>query len=252
MGGRLDGRAVVVTGVSRRIGIGFAITRRLLVEGADVLAHAYRRHDEEQPWGADPAGPDGVRGALLADLPAGSGRLAHIEADFEDPAAPDSVIAAAWHAFGQVDAIVANHARSSMQSLSQLTAAELDRSFAVNVRATLLLIKAFAARHSAASGRVVLFTSGQHLEPMPAELPYIATKGALQQLTGSLAAELRNRGITVNCINPGATDTGYAPGAPGIWGRPDDAGRLVAWLLSEDGRWVTGQTIVSDGGGHLG
>jgi 3-oxoacyl-[acyl-carrier protein] reductase len=104
----------------------------------------------------------------------------------------------------------------------------------------------------------VLFTSGQHLGAMPGELPYVATKGALQQVTGTLANELAPSGITVNCVNPGPVDTGYADEASrevvagrmpfGRWGRPEDTAELIAWLVGDGGGWITGQTLVSDGG----
>jgi 3-oxoacyl-[acyl-carrier protein] reductase len=94
---------------------------------------------------------------------------------------------------------------------------------------------------------------------MPSELAYVASKGALHQLTSSLSAHLIARGITVNCVNPGATDTGYATPELyeairareplGRWGQPDDAARLIAWLVTDDARWVTGQIIDSTGGG---
>ena len=93
---------------------------------------------------------------------------------------------------------------------------------------------------------------------MPDELPYIASKGALHQLTGSVAAHLMPRGITVNCVDPGPNDTGYADDAtrawvaaenPGRrWGTPSDTARLVGWLVSDEADWVTGQVIASDGG----
>lgn len=103
-----------------------------------------------------------------------------------------------------MDILVANHARSSRQTLEQLTGEEIDLSYSVNTRATLLLVQAFAAQHDGrAGGRVVMFTSGQYHGAMPAELPYIASKAALHQITPSLAAHLMPRGITVNCVNPG-------------------------------------------------
>ena len=86
---------------------------------------------------------------------------------------------------------MANHARSSIQALEELSAEEIDLSYAVNTRATMLLVKAFAAQHdSRRGGRVVLFTSGQYHSAMPAELPYVASKGALHQLVPSLAVHL--------------------------------------------------------------
>ncbi len=88
---------------------------------------------------------------------------------------------------------------------------------------------------------------------------YVASKGALHQLTTSLSAHLAPRGITVNTVNPGATDTGYATPDVldavrrleplGRWGEPDDAARLIAWLATDDARWITGQIINSTGGG---
>ena len=257
----LAGRVAIVTGVSRRVGIGLAVARRLAALGAGLFVTSWAAHDREQPWGADPGGV----AAVLAELGSGDasspavGRVEHLEADFQDPEAPDRVMAAAVQAFGHVDILVCNHARSSQGGLGQLTAAELDASFAVNTRAVLLLVQAFAARHDGRpGGRVVLFSSGQHLGPMPGELAYAASKGALVEVTVSLADALADRGITVNTINPGPTDTDYVDQATrervarrfpaGRWGAPDDAARLVAWLCTDDAAWVTGQAINSEGG----
>ena len=244
-----------MTGASRRVGIGAGIARHLVAEGAIVMLHSWSPHDEEQPWGADIGGV----AALLSELRQAGGTVEHQPADFADPAAPGEVIQTTIDRFGRLDVVVANHARSSNQSLEQLTAAEVDLAYAVNVRATLLLIQGFAARHDGqGGGRVILFTSGQYHEAMPAELPYIASKAALRELTPSLAVALMARGITVNCVDPGPNDTGYAgdqtvaavaarnPG--GRWGTPDDTARLVTWLVSDDASWVTGQVIASDGG----
>jgi len=187
----------------------------------------------------------------------------HAEADLSDAEAPSRCVETAVAALGRLDVLVANHAASADQALEQLSAETIDRTLAVNVRATLLLVQAFAAAHDGApGGRVILLTSGQARGPMPRELPYVASKGAVSALVLSLADHLGPRGIAVNAVNPGPTDTGWAseeiyehvlPAMPsGRWGEPDDAARLIAWLASEDSGWVTGQVIDSDGGFRYG
>lgn len=253
----LAGRVALISGCSRKIGIGFAIAKQLASMGADLCVHSFAPYDAEQPWGADPEGVP----SLLEALRASGQRIEHIEADFSDPQAPQRVMDAAVAAFGHVDIVIANHAYSTMGNLEELTAQSIDMHMQINVRGSLLLVKAFAAQHDDGrkGGRVVLMTSGQHLGPMPKELAYIASKGALHQLTQSLSAHLIPRGITVNTVNPGATDTGYASPdlhqlivgmePQGRWGAPQDAARLIAWLATDDAQWITGQVLNSTGGG---
>jgi 3-oxoacyl-[acyl-carrier protein] reductase len=234
----------VVTGVGRTNGIAFAVARRLLADGHSVLASTHPAYDEEhREWGAE--------------TPVG---LAVAETDLERPEAPRALIERAVREFGGVDIVVAAHSRSSDFPLETVTAEELDRTWAINARAAVLLVQAFAALHDDArgGGRVVLFTSGQHIGPMASEIPYAVSKGAIHQMTRTLADAVADRGITVNAINPGPVDTGW-PGPElkrrltaafpaGRWGEPGDIAPVVAWLVSPESAWMTGQVLDVEGG----
>lgn len=252
----LRNRIALVTGVSRRAGIGFAIAHRLAQLGAHLMLHSWAPFDAAQPYGA---GTDEMP-AMLQELRGYGRRVEHVAADFRDPAAPERVVQVTMEAFGACDILIANHAYSVPGTLEELTAESIDAHLEANVRGTLLLVQAWSARHddSRPGGRIILLTSGQHLGPMADTLAYAASKGALHQITQSLSHHLIPRGITANAINPGPTDTGWANedifqavlahSPRGRWGTPDDAARLIAWLVTDDAEWVTGQVINSTGG----
>ncbi|AXB42363.1 SDR family oxidoreductase [Amycolatopsis albispora] len=249
----LRGRTALVTGVSRRAGIGFAIARTMASYGANLVLHHYRPHDEQQDWGADDLGAvlAGVRDHALPDA-----TITDLHADLADPLAPDRLLAAA----GPVDVLVCNHALTGEDGpLGALTAHELDRHWVVNARSSILLAQAFAAQHvPGRDGLVVFMTSGQALGPMPGEVAYAASKAALAGITTTLADQLADEGIRVNTVNPGPVDTGYLteemwrtvqPMFPfGRFGKPDDPARLIAWLATDEARWITGQVLNTEGG----
>ncbi|GAB2683632.1 SDR family oxidoreductase [Saccharopolyspora gloriosae] len=253
----LRGRTALVTGVSRRQGIGFAIASRMAAWGASVFLHHHRPHDAEQPWGADDL--DEVRAGVAGHL-SGSARIADAAGDLADPDEPARLVRRAVAEFGRLDVLVCNHARSGSDgALGELDAAMLDGHWAVNTRSSLLLAQEFAARHSGSpSGRVVFLTSGQRAGPMPGEIAYAAAKGALAEITATIAEQLADAGITVNTVNPGPVQTGYLTEADwaaighmfpfGRWGEPDDPARLITWLCTDEARWITGQVIESEGG----
>ena len=151
--GLLEGRVALVTGVSRRQGIGYAIAQRLAGLGADLFVQHHVAHDAEQPWGAD----------SIEDVIAGiGGRVEHLGADLALPDAPDQLVAAAVEAYGRVDVLVCNHASSGPDgALGELDAEKIDAHYAVNTRSSILLAQAFARQHDGApGGRVVFMTSG--------------------------------------------------------------------------------------------
>jgi 3-oxoacyl-[acyl-carrier protein] reductase len=260
----LAGRTALVTGVSRRQGIGYAVARRLAGLGANLVVQHHRAHDADQPWGADDL--DEVRAGLRAAL-VGDAGLVDLAADLADPEAPARLVADAVEAFGHLDVLVCNHARSGGDSeLADTTAALLDGHWQVNARSTLLLTQAFAARHDGRDGgRVVWMTSGQQLGPMRGEVAYAASKAALAGVLPTVADELVERGIVLNAVNPGPVNTGYldletadrgpevlekvlASFPQGRFGEPDDPARLIAWLVTDDARWVVGQVLNTEGG----
>jgi 3-oxoacyl-[acyl-carrier protein] reductase len=251
----LRGKVALVTGASRRAGIGYAACRRLAAYGASVFVHHFSQHDAAQPWGADEvtAVVEGVRSALAVP----DARVADLSADLAAPDAPAEVVSAAVAALGGVDILVCNQALSGSDGpLSSMTAAMLDAHYAVNTRASILLARSFAALGR--PGRVIFMTSGQNQGPMRDEVAYAASKGALWSITATLADELADQGITVNTVNPGPVDTGYAPPdvraavaahfPSGDWGTPDDPARLIAWLATDEARWITGQVLNTEGG----
>ncbi len=251
----LHGRVAIVTGASRRIGIGAAVCRALAADGADVFFTHWSAFDRTLPWGADEDGPARLQGELQ-----GMGvRCENLEIDLSKLDAPKRILDEVELRLGLPSILVNNAAYSTRDGYEALDAETLDAHYVVNVRGAFLLTVEFARRFSGKSGgRIINLTSGQSVGPMPGELAYVATKGAVEAFTVSLSAELAARGITVNAVDPGATDTGWMteevkrellPRFPqGRTGLPEDAAHLIAFLASDGAAWITGQVIHSRGG----
>ena len=250
----LNGKVAIITGVSRRNGIGFGISRRLALLGANLFLHSYTPYDKMM--GVDLESNE--RELILKQLGEYPVSVEQMEADFEKVESPAELFNHALKHFGRVDILIINHTHDTLKTLDDLDAEEIDRHLLINVRAPLLLIKEFVKHYEGKEGgRIILLTSGGHLGAMP-HPAYVASKGALHHLTLSLSDILAERGITVNAVNPGPTLT-YQPNEEikqtvlnrmpaGRWGTPDDAARLICWLVSEEASWVTGQVIDSEGG----
>jgi 3-oxoacyl-[acyl-carrier protein] reductase len=184
-------------------------------------------------------------------------RSLYIEADLSEAEAAGYLFDSAEQALGAITALVAVHTYDPGGGLFDITPAEFDRHMAINPRATLLLAAEFARRFSGprGRGRIVTFTSGL---PLKGSIGYAASKGAIEWITVSAAAELAASGITVNAVNPGPNDTGWMSeevrqritneSPLGRIGRPEDTAELIRFLCSGQSGWITGQILASDGG----
>jgi 3-oxoacyl-[acyl-carrier protein] reductase len=282
------GRVALVTGANNPHGIGAAIAQTLARRGAAVFLHYYRTPAErptaspEEPGEAfylaqQTKGAEDIVDAIRTE----GGRAACWEGDLAEIGTAHRLFGEAETAFGPVDILVNNAAHSlhdtflppeqgregiapefwARDGVPTLNAQSIDRHFAVNVRASALLMVEFARRHhtrGASWGRIVnISTDGA--DCFPNEVSYGASKAALEAYSRSAAAELGRYGITVNIASLGPIQTGWispgleaecAAGTPlGRVGVPEDVADVVAFLASDAARWVTGQRLFV-GGGH--
>ncbi|MBO9624795.1 MAG: SDR family oxidoreductase [Microbacterium sp.] len=176
----------------------------------------------------------------------------HVPADLSTHEGPGALIAEVARRHGVIGALILSHAHDVESGILDTTAESFDLHLAVNARASLLLIAAFA-RQARDGGAIVALTS----DHVTGNLPYGSSKGALDRLVISAARELGPRGISANVLNPGPIDTGWMDDdtrtaltgmtPQGRLGRPVDVAALVEFLVSDEGRWVSGQLLKSDG-----
>jgi 3-oxoacyl-[acyl-carrier protein] reductase len=245
----------LVTGVGRTVGIGAAIALRLAEDGWDVGTTHWSPYDDRMPWKRE----DDAPGKVAEGMRERGARTTAVPADLTDPAAPAAVFDAVEADLGSVTALVMCHAESVDSGLMDTTVESFDRHYQVNVRASWLLVKEYGERCRAehGRGRVLALTS----DHVVGNLPYGATKGALDRLVIASARELAHLGVTANVVNPGPVDTGWmseelvaevrAATPLGRGGTPQDTASLVSFLCSPDGGWVNGQLLSSDGGLHV-
>ncbi|WP_194897003.1 SDR family oxidoreductase [Catenulispora pinisilvae] len=242
----------LVTGVGRRAGIGAAIVEKLARDGWDIGFTYWRAYDDRMEWGRDAE----ARAAITADLEAHGARVYAAEADLALPETPERVFAEVREQLGDVRALVMAHCESVDSGILDTSVESWDRHFAVNARASWLLVREYARHYTQphGTGRIIALTSDHVIN----NLPYGASKGTLDRLMVAAAVELRDLGLTANAVDPGPTQTGWMSEDLETYIRertplgrnavPADCAELVAFLCSERGGWINGQVLNSDGG----
>ena len=245
----------LVTGVGRRRSIGSAIAVGLAEDGWDLVLNHWSPYDARLGYERGDDDP----GAVATDCRALGVRVDLVEADLADPDTPEQLVDRAASR-GDLRGLILSHCESVNSSILTTTLESWERHFAVNARAAWLLLRAYAQRlpeptlAGEPTGSVVALTS----DHTPGNLPYGASKGALDRVVIAAAVELGGRGLRANVINPGPIDTGWMTDEirelgvtqtpAGRLGRPSDTADLVRFLLSDRGSWVTGQLLHSNGG----
>ena len=245
-------RTALITGVGRRRGIGAAIARGLAADGYDLALNYHDSYDRRV------LGEEADVDLLAQELQARGHRVELLPGDLEDPAVAPSLVTAARAELGPLGVLVTCHCESVDSSILDTSVESFDRHYAVNVRASWLLLKAFAEQVEPGTdtpgGAMIALTSDHTVH----NLPYGATKGAQDRLVLAGTHELADRDVRTNVINPGPIDTGWmdeeirtagaAQTPAGRLGGTDTVADLVRFLVSEQGSWIRGQLLYSNGG----
>jgi 3-oxoacyl-[acyl-carrier protein] reductase len=240
--------AALITGAGSLIGIAYGIARRLADDGWDLALSYWRQAD------AGESSPHDVQPSQIADdLRSRGSRVVLLPGDLLDPDEPARLVAASVAALGPLRGLVLSHAESVDSEILDTTVASFDRHMIINARASWQLIAEFA-RQARGGGAIVALTS----DATTYNLPYGASKGALDRIVKAAARELGHLGIRANAVNPGPVNTGWIDEEleamlikrqpTGRLGTPTDVAKLIAFLLSDEGAWTTGQLIHTDGG----
>ncbi|MEW6703191.1 MAG: SDR family oxidoreductase [Bacteroidota bacterium] len=251
----MKNKIAIVTGVSRLKGIGRAICLELAKKGTDIYFTYWLGYDNQMPWGVNESEPVTIQKELIAL----GVNCEKIELDLSKVESIAVLFNDVESKLGNPSILVNNATYSTYTDIQTITSEEIDRHYEINIRATTLLAIEFIRRFQGESGgRIINLSSGQSLSRMSNEIAYAITKGAIETLTYTLQHETAEKGITINAVNPGPTDSGWMNDTMKAEllkrfpmkriGLPNDAARLISFLASEESEWITGQIIHSDGG----
>lgn len=241
----LADRVALVTGSSR--GLGAAVAARLASSGARVAVHYKGNRDK-------------ARG--VADEIARAGGIARLFAgDVAEPASVRSLVREVVEGFGRIDILVNNAGIFGLRPFGEIDPDFVLYQFSTHVLSTIMMMQEAVPHFPKSGGSIVNFSSSLVRSAYPGASVYSAAKAAVENLTQSFARELGPRGIRVNAVAPGTTDTDMTSGITPAerqaiaertplrrFAEPDDIAGLVTFLVSPDARWVTGRTVVVDGG----
>ena len=249
---RLDGKKILITGVSRPLGIGATLARRFAEAGAVVAVHGFSGYDMTVGCN-NSATSDGTENVVKQLADSGLNVTIITPSDFTEKGTAARVVEEATQKLAGLDGMVLNHCYGTILEIGEWTEENLDPHFSVNIRACMLMIQAFAKQaDTAKENAITLFTSGQANSPMLNETPYCVAKEAVSNLCRQSMVDLGKRNIRINCINPGPNDTGYYPGDTSRWCTPNDTADLALFLHSDCAKCITGQIIASDKGEGFG
>jgi 3-oxoacyl-[acyl-carrier protein] reductase len=251
----MDRQIAIVTGTSRLKGIGKAICLELAKNGIEIFFTFWTDYDKQMPWKTAGNEPD----LIQAEIRALGVRCEKIELNLVEENSIEKLFNEVELKLGFPTILVNNAVYSTQTSIDNITSEELDKHYFVNLKAPTLLTVEFIKRFQGnKNGRIVNLTSGQSLSFMNNEIAYAITKSAIDTLTRTLSQEIAKKGITINAVNPGPTDTGWLNEKQtemfkdrfpmGRLGRPNDVAKLISFLVSEKAEWITGQVIHSEGG----